>query len=165
MANPLTEDEFRRWWTPAQVLEMLPKDLSGPERRDAVAKPIKDGLVLTAAGAMVLPDREPRRFVPIRKGVWEHWGYRAGSPDAEAFWKLGRYEVYERDAEGYAGELLGRLYDVRLDPEGVRQFILPPAAAPVSPASAPPDQATPTKTTRGELREWFGDYAAATCAT
>lgn len=127
----ITEEEHGSWYTPAQALARLPRHWEIDVKLSALARPISDGIIRTAARDVRAIEKKDSYFI-LPPPAFEKWAYLADSK----FWQSGNYLHFMRDRTGYAGyrDYEMRAYDVRLEPREVDRLASthsPDRAAPV----------------------------------
>lgn len=157
--NTIPKEEFADWLTPREVLNRLPTHLKSAAKKAALGHRLQDGLIRAAAGVVPGSSKSNERW-EIKREVWADWDYFAEEP---AFWDRGEYQMRTATDYVYETRTGKRVYDVRLDPQGVEKLVAtvsarPPPAATVGtagPRDLEPATDDGDSITADEYRRWL----------
>ncbi len=122
--NDISEEEYRGWFEPGELLDALPADWSRQTKISNVANLLQDGLVRAVAEEIV-SNGETAQLCALPHSIWRGWA----SMVDDAFWDSGLREVFG-DHKHYRG-LPFRAYRVRLE-RGAAETRLPLDGSPLS---------------------------------
>jgi hypothetical protein len=121
--DALTVEEVTGWYTPKQVLDLLPAHWNPYLKRQEIAHRIQAGTIQTAAIRMITDGNE-YHAVPIVLGTWKGWGFLANDGSAENFWEGGSFQKFVTPPHGFAAHQLFQFFGVRLRPNHVASMLV-----------------------------------------
>jgi hypothetical protein len=120
----LIPEQIAGWYTPKQVVDLLPNRWGLNLKRQAIGGRIQAGTIKTAALRIVTPEKE-RTCCWISRSIWEGWGYLATDGSSEPFWEQASYEAFVTRGEyGYGRDVHVRIFGIRLFPADVSAMFL-----------------------------------------
>jgi len=169
--KPITEEEYRRWYTPKQALEIVGKAMAGDWNAayPAILQRLAGGKILAHAEDIdwkqVSKTGALPKYSAVGKDILDQWN-KSNHQSYLPFWSSGNATVELRTGHSLSdAPLTINLYGIRFDPDGINKLAgiatpLAASSAALAVTSPEPEQKGP-RVSDPLLKEWFALYSKA----
>lgn len=170
----LTSEILENWYTPKQVVDLLPDGWDLQLKHTAIAHRMQAGTIRSAA-LRVIAGRSEYVCALLQPSVWDRWAFNAFDTTADHFWEGASFERWNATAFG-GSDVHIRLFGVRLHPVDITTMFselgvqvagsshqgMLAAAIRASPLQPPPKPVVLPKLpliSDAKLKTWLDSYA------